>query len=146
MTRQTKFPPGWDEERVRRVLEYCENQNEDEAAFENQTQTIMEIPNELVPAVRELLARHPIFSKKGGNFMEERIIIDPEIQHGKPIIRGTRVPVVRIIGGMAGGMTVEEVCKEYDVSEDDVRAALGYAEELLEAEEVHPLKDIVKPL
>jgi hypothetical protein len=61
---QSKFPPGWDEERVRRVLAYCEEQTEeealaeDEAAFEDQTQTVMEIPNELVPTVRELIAKH----------------------------------------------------------------------------------------
>ena len=64
MNGKNRFPPGWSEERVRRVLEYYENQTEDEAvaedeaAFEDQNQTIMEIPNELVPAVRELLAKH----------------------------------------------------------------------------------------
>ena len=63
--------------------------------------------------------------------MEERIVIDTEIQHGKPVIRGARIPAARIIGGMAGGMTMAEVCKEYDVSEEDIRAALAYAEELL---------------
>jgi hypothetical protein len=58
-----KFPPGWDEERVRRVLEHYETQSEeqavaeDEAAFEDQTQTVMEIPTELVPAVRKLIAQ-----------------------------------------------------------------------------------------
>ena len=61
---QSKFPPGWDEERVRRVLAHYEEQTEeealaeDEAAFEDQTQTFMEIPNELVPVVRELIAKH----------------------------------------------------------------------------------------
>lgn len=61
---QSKFPPGWDEERVRRVLAHYEEQTdeealaEDEAGFEDQTQTVMEIPNELVPAVRELIAKH----------------------------------------------------------------------------------------
>lgn len=71
--------------------------------------------------------------------VNERIIIDPEIQHGKPIIRGTRVPVVRILGGLAGGMTQEEVCQEYEVTPEDVRAALEYATELIEAEEAYPL-------
>lgn len=58
------FPPGWDEERVRRVLAHYEEQTEeeavaeDEAAFEDQGQTFIEVPNELVPAVRELIARH----------------------------------------------------------------------------------------
>ena len=60
----TRFPAGWNEERVRSVLEHCESQTEeeavaeDEAAFEDKTQTVMEIPNELVPTVRELLSKH----------------------------------------------------------------------------------------
>ncbi len=59
-----KFPPGWDEERVRRVLEHYEGQGEeeavaeDEAAFENQNETFMEVPNELVPLVRKMIAQH----------------------------------------------------------------------------------------
>jgi uncharacterized protein (DUF433 family) len=71
--------------------------------------------------------------------MNERIIIDPERQHGKPVIRGTRVPVTRILGGLAGGMTLDEVCREYDVAADDIRAAIKYAEELVEQETHHPL-------
>ena len=71
--------------------------------------------------------------------MDERIVIDPEIQHGKPVIRGTRVPVTRIIGGLAGGMTREEIMREYEVTEEDIRAALGYAADLIETEEFHPL-------
>lgn len=71
--------------------------------------------------------------------MNERIIIDPEIQHGKPVIRGTRVPVARLVGGIAGGMTVEQVRDAYDVSIEDVRAALEFATELVEQEEFHPL-------
>jgi uncharacterized protein (DUF433 family) len=71
--------------------------------------------------------------------MNERIIIDPELQHGKPVIRGTRVPVARILGGLAGGMTFDEICREYDVSAEDIRAAIEYAEELVEQETHHPL-------
>lgn len=61
--REGKFPPGWDEERVRRVLAHYEQQTEeeavaeDEAAFENESMTVMEIPTDLVPAVRELIAK-----------------------------------------------------------------------------------------
>ena len=61
--KQQKFPPGWDEERVRRVLDQYESQTdeeavaEDEAAYESTTHTAMEIPVELVPQVRELLAK-----------------------------------------------------------------------------------------
>jgi uncharacterized protein (DUF433 family) len=58
--------------------------------------------------------------------MDNRIVIDPETQHGKPVIRGTRVPVVRVIGGLAGGMTIEEITREYGITEEDVRAALEY--------------------
>lgn len=63
MTTQSNFPPGWDEARVRRVLAHYEGQTEeegiveDEAAAEDKTQTVMEIPNELVPAVRDLIAK-----------------------------------------------------------------------------------------
>jgi uncharacterized protein (DUF433 family) len=71
--------------------------------------------------------------------MNERIIIDPELQHGKPVIRGTRVPVSRILGGLAGGMNFDEVCREYDVNTEDIRAAIKYAEELVEQETHHPL-------
>jgi hypothetical protein len=61
--KQSKFPPGWDEERVRRVLTHYEQQTkeeavaEDEAAFEDSTQTTIEVPKELLPAIRELIAR-----------------------------------------------------------------------------------------
>jgi predicted GIY-YIG superfamily endonuclease len=61
---ETRFPAGWDEERVRRVLAHYEQQSseeavaEDEAAFENQDDTVIKVPHELVSAVRELIARH----------------------------------------------------------------------------------------
>lgn len=60
---QAKFPPGWDADRVRRVLEHYDTQSddeavaEDEAAYESTTHTTMEIPVDLVPQVRELLAK-----------------------------------------------------------------------------------------
>jgi len=61
--RRTTFPTGWDEERVRRVLEHYEQQSEeeavaeDEAAGEKPTETLMEVPRELVPAVLEMIAK-----------------------------------------------------------------------------------------
>ncbi len=63
---QTRFPPGWDEERVRRVLEHYEQQPddeavaEDEAAYESTTHTAMEVPVDLVPAVRALIAKRRV--------------------------------------------------------------------------------------
>lgn len=69
----------------------------------------------------------------------QRIIIDPKIQHGKPVIRGTRVPVARIIAELAGGMPREEVVREYAITSEDVAAALAYAADLVEADEFHQL-------
>ena len=60
---ESHYPSGWDQERVRKVLEHYENQSddeavaEDEAAYEATIYTTMEVPVELVPAVRELIAR-----------------------------------------------------------------------------------------
>ena len=60
----SQFPPGWNEERVRRVLAHYEQQTEeevvagDEAAFEQEGQAFIAVPNELLPKVRELIARH----------------------------------------------------------------------------------------
>ncbi len=71
--------------------------------------------------------------------IKERIIIDPKIQHGKPVIRGTRVPIARIIAEMASGATGEEVMREYEITAQDVAAALAYAADLVEADEFHPL-------
>ncbi len=71
--------------------------------------------------------------------MNERVVIDPEIQHGKPVIRGTRVPITRILGGLAGGMTKKEIMLEYEVTEEDIDAAISYATELIESEEFRPL-------
>ena len=69
----------------------------------------------------------------------ERVVIDPAIQHGKPVIAGTRVPVARILDGLAGGMSVEDVVAEYGVTADDVRAALAYAGRLVDEEAHFPL-------
>ncbi len=61
--RQSKFPLGWDKRRVQKVLAHYESQSEDEAvaedeaAFEASGQTVMEVPTDLVPSVRELIAR-----------------------------------------------------------------------------------------
>ena len=71
--------------------------------------------------------------------MEDRIVLDPEIQHGRPVIRGTRVPVVRVLAELAGGMEPERVMAEYDLTGDDLQAVFRYAAELLEKEKVHPL-------
>ena len=61
---KNRFPKGWNKKRVQRVLEHYESQTEeealaeDEAAYEDQTQAFVEVPVELVPVVRELIAKH----------------------------------------------------------------------------------------
>lgn len=71
-----------------------------------------------------------------------RIVLDPVIHHGKPVIHGTRVPVTTVVGSLAGGMTFEEVQREYDLSADDIRGALRFVAELAEQESFHPLPAI----
>jgi uncharacterized protein (DUF433 family) len=68
-----------------------------------------------------------------------RIVLDPAVAGGKPVIRGTRVPVTVVVGSLAGGMTFEEVQREYDVTADDIRAALRFVAELAEQESFHSL-------
>ena len=60
---QNKFPAGWDDEKVRRVLAHYEEQSEEDALLEDEagsepSETVMEIPHDLVPKVRELIAKH----------------------------------------------------------------------------------------
>ncbi len=61
--KQTKFPAGWDQERVREIIEYYESQTDDEAlaeqkhVLEKQKETLVDVPVELLPFVRELIAK-----------------------------------------------------------------------------------------
>jgi uncharacterized protein (DUF433 family) len=56
-----------------------------------------------------------------------RIAVDEKVRFGKPVIAGTRVPVDLVVRKLAGGMTVEQVMKEYELLREDVLAALSYA-------------------
>lgn len=65
----------------------------------------------------------------------ERITIDQKVLGGKPIIKGTRIPVYLILDLLAAGMREEEVLKEYpELSREDIKAALEYASKLLRQE------------
>ena len=70
---------------------------------------------------------------------KSRIVINPRIMGGKPVIKGTRVPVQVVVGALAGGMSAAEVCKEYRMTAGDVQAALAYAAEALAEEKIHAL-------
>lgn len=64
------------------------------------------------------------------------VTVDPKVHHGKPVIKGTRVPVEFILGHLAAGMSSEEVQEEYDLSRENILAALRYATETVASEEV----------
>ena len=72
--KQSRFPKGWDEDRVNRVLANYESQTEDEAiaedeaAWEDSLQTYVEIPNDMLPTVRALLAKRAENIANGKNF------------------------------------------------------------------------------
>ena len=65
---------------------------------------------------------------------EDGIVIDPEIRHGKPVIKGTRVPVDIILGSLAGGMRIKEIAEEYGIEKEDVVAAIEYAARIVAKE------------
>ncbi len=65
-----------------------------------------------------------------------RIVVDANVRFGKPVIRGTRVPVDLVIAQLAGGMETTELAEVYGITLADVRAALACAASLLESEAV----------
>jgi uncharacterized protein (DUF433 family) len=85
---------------------------------------------------KEINARKAQFILPVSKMYEERIIIDPEIRHGKPVIKGTRVPVDIILGSLAGGMDIAEIARDYDIEKEDVLAALAYAAKVVGGEEI----------
>jgi uncharacterized protein (DUF433 family) len=72
--------------------------------------------------------------------LHDRILIDPDICHGKPVVKGTRVPVAIIVGSLAGGMGFAAIQSEYGVTRADIQAALAFAGELVSEESFHPLR------
>lgn len=60
-----------------------------------------------------------------------RIEIDSERGHGKPLIKGTRVPVTRVLGAVAAGLSFVEVEREYGITAEDIRAAIAFANGLV---------------
>ena len=67
----------------------------------------------------------------------ERIVLDPKVLVGKPIIKGTRISVEFVIDLLARGWTKEQILKEYDhLQAEDIQACLAYASEVLKSERV----------
>ncbi len=72
--------------------------------------------------------------------MLERIVINPKLMVGKPVIRGTRLTVEYILGLLAQGATIEEILDEYQgLEREDIRACLMFATKSLESTEFMPL-------
>jgi len=70
------------------------------------------------------------------NELLDRIVVDPKVMTGKPVIKGTRITVDNILELLAAGMKPEEVAEEYNISLEDIRAALLYAAKVLSREEI----------
>jgi len=64
------------------------------------------------------------------------ITADPEVAFGKPVIEGTRISAALIIGQLAAGISEDELCREYELRPEQLRAALRYAAWLAEQDSV----------
>jgi uncharacterized protein (DUF433 family) len=72
--------------------------------------------------------------------LRQRIVVDPAVMAGKPVIRGTRVPVELVVRMLAQGVSEDAILAEYPrLRQPDIRAALAYAADRLANEEVFPL-------
>ncbi|HEX2059803.1 MAG TPA: DUF433 domain-containing protein [Thermoanaerobaculia bacterium] len=72
--------------------------------------------------------------------MNPRIEINPQIQGGRPVFKGTRIPVAVILAHLAGGESRDAIIREYRVTEEDIAAALEWAVELVEAQTQRPAR------
>jgi len=71
---------------------------------------------------------------------QDRIVLDPSVLVGKPVIKGTRIAVELVIDLLGKGWTQEQILDSYpNLTADDIRACLAYASEVLHAERVYPL-------
>ncbi len=69
----------------------------------------------------------------------KRIVVDPKVMVGKPVIKGTRVAVYEIVARVAQGWTFEEILEDFPrITREDITAALMYAEKLVEGEDIFP--------
>ncbi|NPV02576.1 MAG: DUF433 domain-containing protein [Brevinematales bacterium] len=74
--------------------------------------------------------------------MKQRVVIDPNICHGKPVIKGTRVLISNLIADLAPGLSVDEIIANYpNISREDIQAALSFAGELTRSE-TYPIENL----
>ncbi|MGA3044525.1 MAG: DUF433 domain-containing protein [Bryobacteraceae bacterium] len=73
--------------------------------------------------------------------LPDRIVVDARILTGKPVVRGTRISVELVVDLLAAGWSHAQILASYPhLAEEDIRACLAYASELLRQEKVYPLK------
>lgn len=65
------------------------------------------------------------------------ITVDPQVMGGRPVIAGSRIPIEVVVGELAGGSTFADIMSGYHLTMEEIRAALGYAAELLSATAVY---------
>ncbi|GAC1453046.1 MAG: DUF433 domain-containing protein [Ktedonobacterales bacterium] len=65
------------------------------------------------------------------------ITVDAEVVHGRPVIAGTRVPVEVVLGELAGGSSFEDLTQDYHLTDEQIRAALAYATQMLSSTTVY---------
>ncbi len=71
----------------------------------------------------------------------DRIVINPEVLVGKPVIKGTRLAVEFIVGLLAQGWSEEEILRNYSgLTREDILACLSYASDALQAERIYPVE------
>lgn len=71
---------------------------------------------------------------------QDRIVVDPEIHHGDPCIKGTRIPVAMVVGSLADGMNFDDIRGAYpQLTNEDIYATLAYAAEVMRQEIIYPL-------
>ncbi|UCF07201.1 MAG: DUF433 domain-containing protein [Thermoplasmata archaeon] len=75
--------------------------------------------------------------------LTDRIVVNPDIMVGKPIIKGTRIPVDAILRRIAEGLSIDEILEEYpNLTKEDIKAALIYSTEIVNGEDIIPVIEI----
>lgn len=71
-----------------------------------------------------------------------RIVVNPAVMVGKPVVKGTRIPVDMIVRQIAQGMTIDEILEDYpNLTREDIKAALEYVASIVEGEDIFPSMD-----
>ena len=70
----------------------------------------------------------------------DRIVVDQDIMVGKPVIKGTRIPVDAILQRIADGFSIEDILEEYpNLTKEDVKAAIMYSTQIVKSENIIPV-------